>query len=77
MSTPIKIFSKVAGYKKKKKKSLDLFCIKNDKLIEKEIRETICCCSKSPTQICPANENKTQLILIHAVHLDWADLPIY
>ena len=35
------------------------------------------CCSKSPTQICPSNENTTQLIWIHAVCLDWAILPLH
>ena len=34
-------------------------------------------CSKSPTQICPGNENTTQLIWIHAVCLDWADLLLH
>ena len=35
------------------------------------------CCAKSPSQICPGNENTTQLIWIHAVRLDWADLPLH
>ena len=35
------------------------------------------CCSKSRIQISPSQENMSQLIGIHAVYLDWADLPIH
>ena len=35
------------------------------------------CCHKSPTQICPSNENTTQLIWICTMCLDWADLPLH
>jgi hypothetical protein len=34
------------------------------------------CSSKSPTQICTGNEKTTKLIWIHALYLDWADLPV-
>ena len=35
------------------------------------------CCGKSPTQICPGNENMTQLIWIHTLCLDWTDLLLH
>ena len=35
------------------------------------------CRGKSPTQMCPGNENTTQLICIHAVCLNWANLPLH
>ena len=38
---------------------------------------TVMCCSKSPTQISPGSENTTQFIWLHAVRLDWTDLPLH
>jgi hypothetical protein len=35
------------------------------------------CCNKPQIKICPSNENTTQLIWIHAVHLDWLDLLLH
>lgn len=32
------------------------------------------CCSKSPNQICPSNENTTQIRWLDALRLVWADL---
>ena len=43
----------------------------------KEMFNILWCFGKSPTQICPSNENTTQLIWIHAVRLDWADLLLH
>ena len=47
------------------------FCFYSCLLSKKREEEGEECCIKSPTQLCPGNENTTQLIWIQAVCLDW------